>query len=60
MRRLAVFAGGFSLGVFLAQYLLGDGWPLLGGGIALALGLASTGLPGMWRRRAVVDRKSVV
>lgn len=54
MRRLAVFAGGFSLGVFLAQYLLGDGWPLLGGGIALALGLASTGLPGMWRRRAVV------
>ena len=26
MRRLAAFAGGFSLGVFLAQYLLRDGW----------------------------------
>ena len=38
MRRLAVFAGSFSLGVFLAQYVLRDGWILAGAGLALALG----------------------
>lgn len=54
MRRLAVFAGGFSLGVFLAQYLLRDGWTLLGAGLALALGLLSLLLPWKWRRRCVV------
>lgn len=45
MRRLAVFTGGFSLGVFLAQYLLQDGWTLLGAGLALAMGLLSMLLP---------------
>ena len=54
MRRLAVFAGGFSLGVFLAQYLLQDGWRLLGAGLALALGLVSALLPQAWRRRGVI------
>ncbi len=54
MRRLAVFAGGFSLGVFLAQYLLRDGWILLGAGLALALGSLSVLLPREWRRRGVI------
>ena len=54
MRRLAVFAGGFSLGVFLAQYLLRGGWILLGAGLALALGLLSVFLPREWRRRGVI------
>lgn len=54
MRRLAVFAGGFSLGVFLAQYLLRDGWILAGAGLALALGLLSLLLPREWRRRGVI------
>nr|WP_325183075.1 DNA internalization-related competence protein ComEC/Rec2 [uncultured Oscillibacter sp.] len=53
MRRLAVFAGGFSLGVFLAQYLLRDGWILLGAGTALALGVLALALPWEWRRRGV-------
>lgn len=53
MRRLAVFAGGFSLGVFLAQYLLRGGWALAGAGAALALGLLSLALPWEWRRRGV-------
>lgn len=54
MRRLAVFAGGFSLGVFLAQYLLRDGWILAGAGLALVLGFLSTRLPREWRRRGVI------
>ncbi len=54
MRRLAVFAGGVSLGVFLAQYVLRDGWVLLGAGVALALGFFSLFLPWEWRRRGVV------
>lgn len=54
MRRLAAFAGGFSLGVFLAQYLLRDGWVLLGAGLALALGFLSALLPWEWRRRSVI------
>ncbi len=54
MRRLAVFAGGFSLGVFLAQYALRGGGILLGAGGALALGLGSLLLPWEWRRRGVI------
>lgn len=54
MRRLAAFAGGFSLGVFLAQYLLRDGWILLGAGLVLALGFLSALLPRKWRRRGVI------
>lgn len=54
MRRLAIFSGGFSLGVFLAQYLLPGGWPLLGALAGLALGILSLGLPWRLRRRSVV------
>ena len=54
MRRLAAFAGGFSLGVFLAQYLLRGGWILAGAGLALALGFLSKLLPWEWRRRGVI------
>lgn len=54
MRRLAVFAGGFSLGVFLAQYLLRDAWHLLGALASLAMGVFALALPWKWRRRGVV------
>lgn len=58
MRRLAVFAGGFSLGVFLCVFPLrllpGDGWPLAAAGLALALGSLSLFLPWEWRRRGVI------
>lgn len=53
MRRLAVFAGGFSLGVFLAQYLLEGGRVLLGAAVGLALAFAALALPWKWRRRGV-------
>ena len=36
MRRLAVFAGSFSFGVFLAQYLLPHTWLLPLAGVAIA------------------------
>lgn len=56
MRRLAIFAGGFSLGAFLYCYPLrllpGDGWPLAAAGLALALGVAL--LSWEWGRRGVI------
>ncbi len=54
MRRLAVFAGGVSLGIFLAQYLLEGGWPLAAALASLALGVLALALPGTWRRRVLV------
>ena len=58
MRRLAVFAGGFSLGAFLycfpLRFLPWDGLPLATAGLALALGVLSMLLPWQWRRRCVV------
>ena len=54
MRRLAWFAAGFSGGVFLAQYLLPEGWLLLCACGALALGFTALALPWEIRRRAVV------
>ena len=54
MRRLAAFAGGFSAGVFLVQYLPGEGWVLPGAFAALALGLCVLALPWGWRRRGVI------
>lgn len=55
MRRLAVFAGGFSLGVFLYIYLLRFlPWEgLAGAAAALALGFFALALPWKWRRRGV-------
>lgn len=54
MRRLAVFAGGFSLGVFLAQYLMTDGWVLAGALASWCAGVLALALPWKWRRRGVV------
>ena len=54
MRTLAVFAGSFSLGIFLAQYLLKESWLLSGAGICLLLGCGALLLPGLWRRRGVL------
>lgn len=54
MRRLAVFAGGFSLGIFLAQYLLRGDAALPGAGASLTLGVLALALPWEWRRRSVV------
>ena len=54
MRRLAVFAGGFSLGVFLAQYLFQNGWVLAAALAALAVAACCLALPWEWRRRGVV------
>ena len=54
MRRLAVFCGGFSLGIFLAQYLLNGPWALAGAGAGLTAAVFALALPGIWRRRGVV------
>ena len=57
MRRLALLGGGFSLGIFLAQYLLPPALCLPGAGLCLALTalavllLRRTDLP---RRRALL------
>lgn len=54
MRRLAVFTGAFSLGIFLAQYLLRPEWLLPGALLCLCLGGAAFWLPWEVRRRGVV------
>lgn len=54
MRTLAVFAGSFSLGIFLAQYLLPHHWLLPLACICLLLGCGALLLPGIWRRRGVL------
>lgn len=54
MRRLAVFSGGFSLGVFLAQYVLADAWALAGALAGLAGAVFALALPGIWRRRCEI------
>ena len=54
MRKLAVFAGAFSLGTFLAQYLLGPERLLPGALVFLGLGWTSFLLPWELRRRSVV------
>lgn len=58
MRRLAVFAGGFSLGAFLycfpLRFLPWDGLPLAAAGLALAFGVLSMLLPRERRRRGVI------
>lgn len=54
MRKLAIFAGSFSLGVFLAQYLLPCDWQLAAAVFCLLLGCLSMLLPWEKRRRCVV------
>lgn len=58
MRRLAVFAGGFSLGVFAyhcpLRSLPWDGCALAAALVCLGLGLVTLVLPWKWRRRGVV------
>ncbi len=56
MRRLAVFAGGFSLGVFAYHYPLRDlpGLALAAAPVCLGLGLLALALPWKWRRRGVI------
>ena len=51
---LAVFTGSFSLGIFLAQYLLPESWLLPAAFACLALGCGALALPWEWRRRGVV------
>ncbi len=59
VRRLAWYAGGFSGGVYLAQYLLTGPWLLWAGLMSLALGVLTLFLPldgsaGVVRRRSVI------
>jgi len=54
MRTLAIFAGAFSLGIFLSQYLLPYDWLLLFGAAAFVLSCGALLLPGIWRRRILL------
>ena len=54
MRKLAWFAGSFSAGIFLAQYLLPDGALLPGGFVCLALGIAALFVPERLQKRLVL------
>ena len=60
MRKLAVFTGSFSLGIFLAQYLLPESWLLPAAFACLALGCGALALPWEWRRRGVVIGAALV
>ena len=54
MRILALFAGGFSAGIFLCQYLLPGEWILPGAFGCLLLGCLALLLPIEWRKRGVL------
>lgn len=54
MRKLAWFAGSFSLGIFLAQYLLPEKWLLSGAFMCLLLGCGALFMRGFWRRRVLL------
>ena len=54
MRTLAIFAGAFSLGIFLSQYLLPYQWLLLFGAAAFVLSCGALLMPGIWRRRLLL------
>lgn len=54
MRKLAVYAGAFSLGIFLAQYLLPCDWLLPAAFVCLGLGFGALLLPRQLRRRALL------
>ena len=54
MRKLALFTGAFSLGIFLAQYLLPTAWLLPMGAAAFILALGRLVLRNDWGRRALL------
>ena len=54
MRKLATFAGSFSFGIFLAQYLLPDPWLLPAAFFSLLAGCGALALPEAWRRRGIL------
>ena len=54
MRILATFAGAFSSGIVLAQYLLPDGWLLPGAAACLLVACLALLLPELWRRRLLL------
>ena len=54
MRKLAIFTGAFSLGIFLAQYLLPFAWLLPGAGAAFLLAWGRLFLPERWGRRLLL------
>ncbi len=54
MRKLAWFAGAFSAGIFLAQYVLPLDRQLIVATVCLLLGVIALWLPDRWRRRGVL------
>lgn len=54
MRRLAIFTGAFSLGIFLAQYLLPAPWLLPCAGASFLLAWGRLFLPSVWGRRVLL------
>ncbi|MDY5612390.1 DNA internalization-related competence protein ComEC/Rec2 [Dysosmobacter sp.] len=54
MRKLALFTGAFSLGIFLAQYLLPAAWLLPMGAAAFVLACGRLALRNDWGRRALL------
>lgn len=54
MRKLACFAGSFSLGIFLTQYLLPSSWLLPGAAVCFAVACGALLLPERWRRRMLL------
>ena len=54
MRKLAIFTGAFSLGIFLAQYLLPGPWLLPCAGAAFLLAWGRLFLPPVWGRRVLL------
>ena len=54
MRKLALFTGAFSLGIFLAQYLLPTAWLLPMGAAAFVLACGRLFLRNDWGRRALL------
>ena len=54
MRKLACFAGSFSLGIFLTQYLLPVSWLLQGAAVCFAVACGALLLPERWRRRMLL------
>ena len=54
MRRLAIFTGAFSLGIFLAQYLLPAPWLLPCAGASFLLAWGRLLLPPVWGRRVLL------